>query len=203
MAAEGGADDRTVPICVIVLTKRMKPTKSNDVMAFITVEDTTGSLEVLVFPKVLAAYGGVLNLNEAVVIEARISSRDEEDTKLVASRFFAPEDVKNGIPSARSGGLSSAETPEARQILFGTDGSRIGEQQGALHPRTVAGEQGIPQSHGVPRRIFRTDAAVYLSFGQQKDIKGAAGALGGYLRRRRYVIKKALKTARRRECQEK
>ncbi len=109
MAAEGGADDRTVLICAIVLTKQMKTTKSNDVMAFITVEDMTGSLEVLVFPKVLAAYGGVLNLNEAVVIEARISSRDEEDTKLVASRFFAPEDVKNGIPSARSGGLSSAE----------------------------------------------------------------------------------------------
>jgi DNA polymerase-3 subunit alpha len=52
-------------------------------MAFITVEDRTGEIEVIVFAKSLAAFGAELVLNEAVVITGSISTREEEDPKIL------------------------------------------------------------------------------------------------------------------------
>lgn len=86
--------DKRVRLCGIVLSKKMKTTKSNDVMAFVTLEDTTGSLEALVFPRILAENGGIINVNEAVVVEARVSSREDEETKLVAERFLTVEEAQ-------------------------------------------------------------------------------------------------------------
>ncbi len=94
--------EKRVRLCGIVLGKKTKTTKSNDMMAFVTMEDTTGSLEALVFPKVLAEYGGIINVNEAVVVEARISSREDEETKLVAERFLTVEQAQK-IPFAAQG----------------------------------------------------------------------------------------------------
>ncbi len=143
MAADEGADDRNILLCAIVLTKRTKTTKNNDVMAFVTVEDMTGSLEVLVFPKVLALYGGILNLNEAVVIEARISARDEEDVKLVASRFFTPAAAASGIPSARSadssaGGASGSAGAYSGNGTFGSAGRSAPESAPAAGMASAA-----------------------------------------------------------------
>ena len=107
--------DKRVRLCGIVLSKKMKTTKSNDVMAFVTLEDTTGSLEALVFPRVLQENGGIINVNEAVVVEARVSSREDEETKLVAERFMTVEDAKRipFAPQAQSYQRKSAPIPMA------------------------------------------------------------------------------------------
>ena len=94
MASDEKTSDKRVRLCGIVLNKKMKTTKSNDVMAFVTLEDTTGSLESLVFPRVLSEYGGIITVNEAVVLDARISSREDEETKLVAERFLTLEEAQ-------------------------------------------------------------------------------------------------------------
>ena len=88
----------------------MKTTKNNDVMAFVTLEDTTGSLETLVFPRILQESGGIINVNEAVVVEARVSSREDEETKLVAERFLTVEDAKR-IPFAQNSGYQRKPAP--------------------------------------------------------------------------------------------
>lgn len=91
--------EKRVRLCGIVLSKKMKTTKSNDVMAFVTLEDTTGSLEALVFPRILQESGGIINVNDAVVVEARVSSREDEETKLVAERFLTVDEAQR-IPFA-------------------------------------------------------------------------------------------------------
>ncbi len=88
-------NDKRVRLCGIVLGKKMKTTKNNDVMAFVTIEDTTGSLETIVFPRVLADNGGIINVNEVVVVEAKVSSREDEETKLVAERFLTVEEARH------------------------------------------------------------------------------------------------------------
>ncbi len=95
--------DKRVRLCGIVLSKKMKTTKSNDVMAFVMLEDTTGSLETLVFPRTLQESGGIINVNEAVVVEARVSSREDEETKLVAERFLTVEEAQR-IPFTQNFG---------------------------------------------------------------------------------------------------
>ena len=106
--------DKRVRLCGIVLSKKMKTTKSNDVMAFVTLEDTTGSLEALVFPRILQESGGIINVNEAVVVEARVSSREDEETKLVAERFLTVEEAQR-IPFAQNYGYQRKPTPQQRQ----------------------------------------------------------------------------------------
>ncbi len=94
MVSDEKSGDRRARLCGIVLSKRMKTTKNNDVMAFVVIEDTTGSLEALVFPRILSEYGGAITVNEAVVLDARISSREDEDIKLVAERFLTIEEAQ-------------------------------------------------------------------------------------------------------------
>ena len=107
-----GADDgeKRVRLCGIVLSKKMKTTKSNDVMAFVTLEDTTGSLEALVFPRILQESSGIINVNEAVVVEARVSSREDEETKLVAEKFLTVEEAQR-IPFAPNFGYQRKSAP--------------------------------------------------------------------------------------------
>ncbi len=105
--------EKRVRLCGIVLSKKMKTTKSNDVMAFVTLEDTTGSLETLVFPRILQESGGIINVNEAVVVEARVSSREDEETKLVAERFLTVEEAQR-IPFAQNFGYQRKSAPQQK-----------------------------------------------------------------------------------------
>ncbi|MBR3963164.1 MAG: DNA polymerase III subunit alpha [Oscillospiraceae bacterium] len=105
--------EKRVRLCGIVLSKKMKTTKSNDVMAFVTLEDTTGSLEALVFPRILQESGGIINVNEAVVVEARVSSREDEETKLVAERFLTVEEAQR-IPFAQNFGYQRKPAPQQK-----------------------------------------------------------------------------------------
>ena len=55
-------------------------------MAYVTVEDDTGSLEMLAFSNVLTQYGGYLGENQAVVITGRLSLRDDKEPQIVINR---------------------------------------------------------------------------------------------------------------------
>lgn len=55
-------DNKQVDILCIVGARQSKATRSGDTMAFLTVEDTTGSMEALAFPKTLQRYGQLLTV---------------------------------------------------------------------------------------------------------------------------------------------
>lgn len=85
-AAENGGeyrDAQEITVGVIITARRDKLTRSNTNMAFLTVEDFTGAMEVIVFPKVLAKYDSFLNENEIVVLNGKLDIKDEETVKLI------------------------------------------------------------------------------------------------------------------------
>jgi DNA polymerase-3 subunit alpha len=55
-------------------------------MAYVTVEDDTAAIEMLVFSKVLNQFGGYLKENSPVVITGRLSIRDEKEPQIVVNR---------------------------------------------------------------------------------------------------------------------
>lgn len=55
-------------------------------MAYVTVEDDTASIEMLAFSNVLSQYGGYFRENSAVVITGRLSIRDEKEPQIVINR---------------------------------------------------------------------------------------------------------------------
>lgn len=80
-------------VCVLVRSKFMT-TKSNTLMAFINVEDLSGTMEIIVFPKVLESCRDALQDNAVLVIEGRVSVREEENAKLLAEKICNIVDYK-------------------------------------------------------------------------------------------------------------
>lgn len=70
-------------VCTVVRTKYLT-TRSDSLMAFVTVEDLSGSMELLVFPKTLTEYGDAIFDNAVVVVRGKVSVKEDEAAKLVA-----------------------------------------------------------------------------------------------------------------------
>ena len=102
-AREGGGrfhDGDTATLLGIIVSVKMKVTKSNSTMAFVTLEDMFGSMEILVFPKILAQYAEWIAEGKIVKIFGRISMREDEEAKLVCETVGAapalhPDSEKN------------------------------------------------------------------------------------------------------------
>jgi len=89
--AHGGAfelDNRRVIMAGIITSVKIKSTRNNSIMAFITLEDLYGSIETLVFPKVYEKFNKLVHEDSFVIIKGRISAREDEEPKLLA------EDIK-------------------------------------------------------------------------------------------------------------
>jgi len=85
-------DDQIVSVAGVVQSVKMKTTRNNTMMAYITLEDDTASIEMLAFSNVLSQYGGYLYENAPVVIVGRISMRDDKEPQLVINRATAMSD---------------------------------------------------------------------------------------------------------------
>ena len=85
MAAAGKnlIDGMLVTVGGIVAQKKSKTTKSNNLMAFVTLEDLFGSMEIIVFPTVLSRYADYLIDENAVFIDGRISIKEDEQPKII------------------------------------------------------------------------------------------------------------------------
>jgi DNA polymerase-3 subunit alpha len=81
---EGGIKDGDmIIICGAIASRNNKTTKANAQMAFLTIEDLYGSVECIVFPKVLSEYSHILTEDNLVAISCRLSIREDEEPKLL------------------------------------------------------------------------------------------------------------------------
>lgn len=76
-------DNDAVTVLGIITKVRLKVTKSNSTMAFVTLEDLYGSIQMLVFPKTLEEYAEIVAEGKIIKAQARISVRDENDAELI------------------------------------------------------------------------------------------------------------------------
>jgi len=76
-------DGMRAVVAGIITEKKTKTTKSNNLMAFVTLEDLYGQMEIIVFPAVLSKYSGLINEDRPVVITGRISLKEDEQPKII------------------------------------------------------------------------------------------------------------------------
>ena len=91
-------DGERVRIVCAVVKSRMMTTKSNSMMAFTSVEDLTGTMEVIVFPRVLDTFRDSLHENAVVVIDGKLSVREDEASKLLAESVVPIESYDPSRP---------------------------------------------------------------------------------------------------------
>ncbi len=81
----------------IISDKKIKYTKNDQVMAFVTLEDMVGSAEVIVFPKTYEQCAPMLNADSKVFIQGRVSVEVDRDAKLIAGKVTAFEDIPRTV----------------------------------------------------------------------------------------------------------
>lgn len=83
-AADGGLKDGDMLlICAAIASRKNKTTRQNAQMAFLNLEDIYGSVECIVFPKVLSEYSTLLQEDNLVALSCRLSIREDEEPKLL------------------------------------------------------------------------------------------------------------------------
>ncbi len=83
------ADNSKIILLGIITSVKKKISKNNNTMAFLTVEDIYGSIEVIVFPKIYSDYALMLQTGRIVQIFGRLSVREDEDTKIICEQIEA------------------------------------------------------------------------------------------------------------------
>ena len=88
-------DGQNVKFAGIISSVKKKYTKTNKIMAFLTVEDLYGQAEIILFENCYQTCSDILLNDKIVVIEGRLSIREDEDTKIVANRITEFGEKKN------------------------------------------------------------------------------------------------------------
>ena len=101
-------------VCTVVKTKFMT-TKSNTLMAFTTVEDLTGTIEILIFPKTLANCRDALQDNAVVVVSGRVSVKEEEPAKLLADHVVP---IDRYTPDQQNLAKRSTVAKESPKVVY-------------------------------------------------------------------------------------
>ncbi len=90
-------DNANAKIGGIISDKKIKYTKTDQVMAFLSLEDMVGTVEVIVFPKTYEANAPRLNTDTKVFIEGRVSVEEDRDAKLIASKITLFDEIARTV----------------------------------------------------------------------------------------------------------
>ncbi|MCK8061045.1 MULTISPECIES: DNA polymerase III subunit alpha [unclassified Fusibacter] len=75
-------------ICGMVVRKVEKATKNDKFMAFVTLEDLYGSLEIIVFPRHYDQYFNLFKVDQALVVLGTINLKEDEAPKMIAEKVY-------------------------------------------------------------------------------------------------------------------
>ena len=92
------AEDNSIVVVGGMITgKKMKTTKTNQLMAFITLEDMVGTVEVLIFPKIYEKSRAFLTEDSKVFLRGRVSIGDDPVGKLICEEVIPFEQIPNEL----------------------------------------------------------------------------------------------------------
>jgi len=151
-------DDQVVSVGGIVQSIKMKTTRSGSMMAYVTLEDDTASMELLAFSNVLSQYGGYIRENAPVVITGRLSIRDEKDPQIVVNRARPMSDFADRPPAS--------EEPAPVTVCSGTLYLRLSTEEGPLFRKIKA-----------VLNMFPGDSTAVVYFADTKVRRGTRCAL--------------------------
>ena len=122
-------DEDVVSVAGIIQVVKNKTTRNNSMMAYVTLEDDTASIELIVFSRTLVESGSYIKENGAVVVTGRLSLRDDKEPQIIANRVRPMTDFSEAP--------KKPEAPQAapqNQTLY----LRLPGEAGKLYPKTKA-----------------------------------------------------------------
>jgi DNA polymerase-3 subunit alpha len=143
-------DKTLVTVGGIVTAVKRATTRGGSAMAFVTLEDLTGSCEVIIFPKIYEQVHFLLKRDAVIVVRGKVDIA-EQQAKLLADRVLTLEDAEEVAPlpvlvasaSANGDGDTAGDSPPATRA------------PGALHVRVDAGQLGEEGLHRLKEMLGR------------------------------------------------
>jgi DNA polymerase-3 subunit alpha len=90
---DGLKDGDSIVLGCIIESRKNKITRSKSQMAFLSLEDSFGAIEAIVFPKVLAKYSSLLTEGAVILAKGTLSIREDEEPKLLLNSAEPLEEV--------------------------------------------------------------------------------------------------------------
>ena len=148
--------DREVIMGGMVIAKRIMTTKRNEIMAFITLEDLYGAIEVVVFPQTLKKFNILLNDDSIILIKGAISI-DGDEAKLIA------RDIKD---------INEEYRFNSEKISFDLKGNSNKTKSKQMNVRidTVGDEELLMKVFKITRKYPGSDRLVLLPKDQNIDM---------------------------------
>ncbi|MGN0183204.1 MAG: DNA polymerase III subunit alpha [Candidatus Ornithomonoglobus sp.] len=170
-------DGDSIVLGCIIEARKNKTTKNKTQMAFLTLEDSYGSVECLVFPKVLTQYSGVLQEGNMVLVKGTLSLREDEEPKLLLNHVERLDEamkhpdgsMRNNSPTDRQG--RRAPKQAAGPILY----IRVNENSRELFDRVRAALSPFRGDFEV--RVFFKDTRKVARVPRELYFNGSASAI--------------------------
>ena len=147
----GLSDGSGIILACIIENRKNKITRSKTQMAFLALEDSYGSVEAIVFPKVLSQYTHVLQEGEMVLVKGTLSIREDEKPKLLIN---SAEPLDNA--------LSDMKKEKILYIRFDTnEGDTFSRVREALAP--FSGEIEVRLFFEDTKKVVRVPKDLYFN----------------------------------------
>ena len=105
-------DGKPVTLAGVVSAYKSRTTKNNSMMAYVTLEDDSGSMELVAFQRALDTGGAYIRDGAALLVKGRISVRDEKEPQLTVDSIRPLSDL-DGVSA-----LPAAAPAEKKKKLF-------------------------------------------------------------------------------------
>ena len=139
-------DGEKVIIGGMITDKTVKHTKTNQMMAFVTVEDLLGTVEVVVFPRDFEGNRRFLDVDSKVFIRGRVSEEDEKASKLICEKVIPFEQTKKELWIQ----FPDKETfAEEEQIVYGYLADAEGEDEVVIYCAKERAIKRLPRNRNI------------------------------------------------------
>nr|WP_295262954.1 DNA polymerase III subunit alpha [uncultured Blautia sp.] len=142
-------DGQKVIIGGMITEKTIKYTRNNKVMAFLTVEDLLGTVEIVVFPRDYEKWQSMLNEDARVFVQGRVNAEDDKPSKLILEKVRAFEDMPQELWIQFK---DKAEYAEKEQELLETLKGYAGVSTVVIYLKDVNAIKRLPAGYHVQIR---------------------------------------------------
>ena len=118
---EGGTrfrDEQTVSVAGVIQEIKIKSTRNNSRMAYVTFEDDSGGMEALVFSRVLDQYESLLQSNTPVVLQGKLSVRDEKAPQIMVNQVLPVTEIRSVQERSPAAGRLYLKIPSEQSGAF-------------------------------------------------------------------------------------
>lgn len=168
-------DGKRVIMGGIVGSVKPKTTKNNNMMAFVELEDLYGTIELIVFPKTYEEYAQMLKADNIVIVEGKISIKEDENAKVICERIkpLKESDIKSNYTQKKMCKLyikiNTEKNPDILHLIKNILKKNRGQQ-----PVFVVDEAKRTSGNSV---VMQADPSIWVNINESliSDLKRACG----------------------------